>query len=293
MIDDRTLMLEVMQNEWASRRKGVRVDIPENVEVKMNVVYGSGGGRDLTLDLFLPPAEFSDPRPAILYIHGGGWQGGTPAQFYRQAARLALKGIVGASCRYRFSSEAIFPAAVHDVKAAVRWLRASADELNLDTDRIGAMGGSSGGHLVAMLATTARMPELEGEGGNAGESSAISMAAPLNPVTDMTVFAEETNLHPAAVRFMGGKPDELPEEYRLASPLRHVDADTPPCMLVHGTGDTTVPHNQSVDFAEAVRAQGQRAELVLVEGAAHGFFNQDPDFEAIYEQIERFVLEEL
>lgn len=293
MSDDRARMLEVLQSTWVSRREGTHMDIPEEVGVRMEVPYGTGGGRELTLDLFLPPEEFTAPRPAILFIHGGGWQGGTPAQFYRQAARLALRGIVGACCRYRFSDEARFPASVHDVKAAVRWLRASAEELNLDVERIGAVGGSAGGHLAAMLATTVGIAELEGEGGNPGERTDLQMCVPLNPITDMRRFVEGTNLHPAAVKYMGGTPDELPEAYALASPLLHVSASTPPCLLVHGTGDVTVPHEQSTLFADALRAAGQRAELILVEDQPHGFFNQDPHFEPIYAEVERFVLDVL
>ncbi len=291
MSDDRARMMTVLGSEWASRREGVRMDIPEDVVVRMNVPYGTGDGVELTADLFLPPDEFSSPRPAVLYIHGGGWQGGTPAQFYRQAARLALKGVVGACCRYRFSGEAKFPAAVYDVKAAVRWLRASADELNIDADRVGALGGSAGGHLAAMLATTADIAELEGDGGHADQRSDVQLCVPLNPVTDMTRFVEGTNLHPAAVKFMGGAPDELPDAYRLASPLLHVDDGTPPCLLVHGTADVTVPHEQSTLFADAMHELGLRAELILVADVPHGFFNGDPHYESIYREVERFVLD--
>lgn len=291
MSDDRRQMRAVFEAEWASRREGVRMDIPEGVEIRMNVPYGTGDGIELTTDLFLPPAEFTDPRPALLYIHGGGWQGGTPAQFYRQAARLALKGVVGACCRYRFSGQAKFPAAVHDVKAAVRWLRASVDRFNIDADRVGAMGGSAGGHLAAMLATTAGMPELEGAGGNAGQRTDLQLCVPLNPITDMRRFVAGTNLHPAVEKFMGGPPEEMPEAYALASPLLHINESTPPCLLVHGTADVTVPPEQSTLFVEAMRNLGLRAELVLVEGVPHGFFNQDPHFEPIYRQVEAFVLE--
>ena len=96
-------------------------------------------------DLFIPPESFTEPRPAILYIHGGSWSGGSPTQFYRHAAQMAGHGIVGSCCRYRFSGEATFPASVEDVKAAIRWLRASAEDLGIDRDRIGVLGGSSGG----------------------------------------------------------------------------------------------------------------------------------------------------
>lgn len=290
MTDDEQMAVDAFNEGFGAARGGETMEMPEGVQVRMNVPCGTGEGVELTADLFLPPEGFTEPRPAMLFIHGGGWQGGTPQQFYRQAARLAARGIVGACCRYRFSGEARFPASVHDVKAAVRWLRANAGELTIDPERVGAMGGSAGGHLAAMLATTAGIEQLEGTGGHPDQSSAIQLGVLLNPVTDMTAFVADTNLHPAAVRYLGGTPEEMPEGYELASPLRHIDERTPPCFLLHGTADETVPFNQSTRFAEAMHSRGLRAELVLVEGVRHGFFNQAPHFEETWPSIESFVL---
>lgn len=291
MSNDAKLAAEAFNDGFGKARGGATMEIADGVEVRMNVPYGMGGETELTADLFLPPDSFKEPRPAMLFIHGGGWQGGTPQQFYRQAAMLAAKGIVGASCRYRFSGDAKFPASVHDVKAAIRWLRANADEFNIDPDRIGTMGGSAGGHLSTMLATTAGMEELEGEGGSADQSSAVQLGVLLNPITDMTEFVAETNLHPAAVKYLGGTPEEMPERFELASPIRFIDANTPPCMLLHGTADITVPHSQSTRFADAMHDQGLRAELMLVEDVPHGFFNNPPHFGETWPAIERFVLD--
>lgn len=291
MTDDAKRAVEAFNEGFGKARGGATMQMPEGVKVRMNVAYGTGGEAELTTDLFLPPDGFEAPRPAMLFIHGGGWQGGTPQQFYRQAALLAAKGIVGSCCRYRFSGDAKFPASVHDVKAAVRWLRANAEELNIDTDRIGAMGGSAGGHLAAMLATTAGIEELEGEGGSEGYSSAIHLGVLLNPVTDMTEFVAETNLHPAAVRYLGGTPEEMPERFELASPIRFIDDSTPPCLLLHGTADVTVPYSQSTRFADAMRDLGLRADLILVEDVPHGFFNNPPHFDETWPAIERFVLD--
>lgn len=274
------------RNAW----EGAHLQIPESVNVRMKVPYGTGGETQLTTDMFLPPDDFEPPRPAMLYVHGGGWQGGSPTQFYRQAARLAEKGVVGSCCRYRFSGEATFPASVEDVKAAVRWLRAVADEYGIDPERIGAMGGSAGGHLAGMLATTAGIDELEGEDGHTDRRSDVQLGVLLNPITDMTRFVEGTNLHPAAVRFMGGTPEEMPDAYRLASPLLHIDERTPPCLLVHGTDDDIVPHEQSAMFVGAMKRKSLRADVILVDDVGHGFFNSAPYFESVYREVEDFVL---
>ncbi|MGC9318508.1 MAG: GNAT family N-acetyltransferase [Armatimonadota bacterium] len=291
--DDAERAIRLFQAERADGWEGAQLQIPEGVEVRMQVPYGTGGAQ-LTTDLFLPPRErFEGPRPAILYIHGGGWRAGSPTQFYRHAARLADRGIVGSCCRYRFAPEFPFPAAVHDVKAAVRWLRASADEYAIDTERIGVLGGSAGGHLAGVVATTAGVPELEGDGGHAGQRSDVQLAVLLNPITDMTQFAEDDPLREAVEQFMGGPSEEMAAAYRLASPLLQIDDDTPPCLLVHGGDDRTVPPEQSERFAEAMRGRGLRAELICVPDVGHGFFNSDPHYESIYQQIEAFVLDVL
>jgi len=291
MTDDAKLAAEAFNEGFGKARGGAKMELPEGVEVRMNVPYGMGGDTELTTDLFVPPESFEGPRPAMLFIFGGGWQGGTPQQFYRQAALLAAKGIVGSCCRYRYSGEAKFPASVHDVKAAVRRLRANADGLNVDPDRIGATGGSAGGHLATMLATTAGMEELEGEVGSADYSSAVQLGVLLNPITDMTEFVAETNLHPAAVKYLGGTPEEMPERFELASPIRFIDTNTPPCLLLHGTADVTVPCSQSTRFADAMHDCGRRAELILVDGVPHGFFNNPPYFDQTWPAIECFVLD--
>jgi arylsulfatase A len=289
IMTEREKAVEAFREERTFNREGASLNIPENIEVRMHMYCGTSGDVELTTDLFLPPDEFTDPRPAMLFIHGGGWQGGSPTQFYRQAAMLAEQGVVGSCCRYRFSDDATFPASVQDVKAAVRWLRANDEELNIDPDRIGTMGGSAGGHLAGMLATTAGIEELEGDGGNPEQSSDVQLAVLLNPITDMTIFSSDTNLHPAVAKYLGGPPEEMPEQYALASPLLHIDTNTPPCFLLHGTADTTVPHDQSIRFAEALASIGVEAELVLIPDVPHGFFNKSPHFEDTWSGINDFV----
>ncbi len=292
MSDDIRIAIQRFAEERTYPWEGAQLQVPDGVEVRLEVPYGSAAGVELTTDLFLPPADrFEGPRPAIVFIHGGGWRAGSPTQFYRQAGMLAALGVIGSCCRYRFAPEFTFPAAVHDVKAAVRWLRANAKELGVDPERIGAAGGSAGGHLAAMLATTAGVAELEGDVGSPGERSDVQLAMPLNPITDMTAFVDGTSLHAAVVQFMGGPPEEIPDAYRLASPLLQVDPRTPPCLLAHGSDDHVVPPSQSERFARALESLGIRQELILVDGVGHGFFNAEPHFTPIYEAMERFVLD--
>lgn len=265
---------------------------PEGVEVRRRVVYGRGGGRDLTLDLFLPEdAAARAPMPGMIFIHGGGWSGGTPVQFFRQAGSLAAQGIVSASISYRLSGEAKYPAAVEDAKCAVRWMRASARELNVDPERIGCGGGSAGGHLAAMLAATADVPRFEGSGGHTRASSRVCLAVLFNPVLDLAgLAAEETSLDLVA-SFLGAPPEGNAHLYEDASPITHACPETAPCLLFHGTDDTAVPHAQSVRFRDMLDESGVPAELVSCEGQGHAFFNRSPHYESTYAKMESWLKE--
>ncbi len=277
---------------FAQRKKGQQPPfvLPDNVEMKTGVVFGKGGGRDLKLALFLPKdKDQRKPMPAMVFYHGGGWRGGTPRQFYRQAALLAAQGIVGVCPEYRLSGEAKYPAAVEDAKCAIRWLRANAKQLNVDPSRIGCAGGSAGGHLAAMVATTAKLKKLEGNGGHPEQSSAVQLAVIFNGALDLRELTTGEKARTAVLSFLGGAPEQMPEVYKEASPIVHVDADTPPCLLFHGTNDTTIPYQQSVRFKEAVEKAGGEAKVVLVEGVGHGFFNRSPYFEQTYTEMEKFI----
>jgi len=260
---------------------------PQDVECRDDIVYGTGGGRELQADLYLPSEPAAARIPAVVYAHGGGWRGGDRTQFSRHAIAMARHDFAGLCISYRFADEAPFPAAVEDANCAVRFLRAYADDLGVDPDRIGIAGGSAGGHLAAMVSTTCGTARLEGTGGHGDFSSDVQAYAGFNPVLDLRERADLT-----AVRvFLGGAPHEVGEEvYEDASPICHVDAHTPPTLLLHGTEDATVPYEQSVRFRDAVRAAGGQADLFTAEGAGHGFFNRDPWFEPTLERMIEFFL---
>jgi acetyl esterase/lipase len=262
--------------------------LPESVEIKTDLVYARYGKRELRLDLYLPKSG-AGPFPGVVYIHGGAWRGGNKKAFSRQAAYMAAKGFVGACIEYRLSGEAILPAAVHDAKAAVRWLRANAAAYRVNAARIGAAGGSAGGHLVALLGTTYGIDAGEGEGGNPGVSSRVQAVAAFNPVVDFAVLGKQGG--PAVepiTQFLGVSYAQDPDLWSLASPITHVGKDSAPTLFLHGTKDATVPYQQSVDMMNKLKAAGVHAELFTAEGAAHGFFNRPPWYEPTLQRMEEF-----
>ncbi len=262
--------------------------LPPGVTVERDLVYARYGARELKLDLYRP-ASGEGPFPAILFIHGGGWLGGNKNAFRRQAAYLASKGFVGACIEYRLSGEATYPAAVHDSKAAVRWIRAHAAKYKIDPDRIGAAGGSAGGHLVAMLGTTAHLKELEGDGGHAKFSSRVQAVAAFNPALDLIQLDGRPPNASGAVRsFLGGPYEKMPQAFAQASPITHAGKGSAPHLFLHGTADATVPYEQSVEMHRKLKAAGVRAELYSAEGAPHGFFNRPPHYQPALERMEQF-----
>lgn len=231
--------------------------LPAGVELIPNIIYTSGGGPDKQLDLFLPK-NGDGPFPAVVYIHGGGWNAGSKAAFRRQAADMATKGFAGACINYRLSPEAKYPAALHDSKAAVRWIRANAKKYRINPDRVGAAGGSAGGHLVALLGVTGDIPAYEGERGSAGFSSRVQAVAAFNPVIDFVAIGKRSanNATSSIAQFLGTPYTLNPQLWADASPITHVSKDSAPFLLLHGDADQLVPFQQSIDMRDKLKAAG-------------------------------------
>ncbi|MCZ7647284.1 MAG: alpha/beta hydrolase [Planctomycetota bacterium] len=266
--------------------------LPEGVRFREDVVFGRGGEVELKLDLFEREAAPGRPRPAIVFIHGGGWQNGDKKQFFAQAAYLAWKhDFLAASIRYRLTDVAPFPACLQDAKCAVRWVRAHAGEWKLDPERIAVSGGSAGGHLTAMVALTPGHAELEGDGGSPGVSSHANAAIPFNGVMDLYGRALTQGARGPVLKLLGGQVQEMPERYKLASPLQHVTRSAPPMLLLHGDKDETVPHKQSIDMKARYDEVGAHAELEIYPGVPHGWFNAAPHFWTTLQRMEKFLVE--
>jgi len=229
------------------------ISTPDNIEEILNIEYGTVGERKLHLDLYLPKAR-TKSTPAIIFIHGGAWKSGKRSDMKFYCVKFAEKGYVTATVTYRLTGEAPFPAAVHDVKCAVRWLRVNAVKYKLDPEHIVVSGNSAGGHLSMMIGYSDD-PSLEGSGGHNGVSSRVCAVVNFYGPTDLTTdFAQKQGV---VEDFMGGKKfNESPDIYRLASPLFHLTKDDPPTLIFHGTIDSTVPIVQADKLAEKLKKLG-------------------------------------
>ena len=249
------------------------------VTVEENVVYGTGGGRDLRCDVFSPPGvSAGSAAPGVLLVHGGGWRSGDRSQLRGYGILLGRAGYVCVAPEYRLIGEAPWPAQIHDVKAAVRWVRASASELGVDPSRIAIEGNSAGAHLALLVAGSPGVAELEGGGGHAGVPTDVAAVAAIYPPTlffDPGAGYQEGGL--PALALIEDPDTAHPGATRLASPVHHVSPSFPPTLLIHGTADTTVPVSASVRMYEELAAAGVPAELHLYAGQPHAF-DTEPRF---------------
>lgn len=243
------------------------IPIPDSVEYLPDLEYGRVGDRPLLLDLYRPKG-LDKPAPSLMFIHGGGWASGSRTDYKYYCVRFAARGYVVVSISYRMVGEATYPACIQDAKCAVRWMRANAGKYGIDPDRIAAVGGSAGGHLSMMLGYSSDVPELEGDGGHAEYSSAVRAVVDLYGPVDMTL--PEFKENPTLLRFFAGKTqDEVPEQYKTASPYFHLDKNDPPTLILHGTIDDIVPVAQSDLLYEKLKELGVPVMYDRLDGYPH------------------------
>jgi acetyl esterase/lipase len=240
--------------------------------VVSDIQYCTGGGRPLLMDVFIPKHRNRTPTPAVLWIHGGGWERGDK-NGNSGAQLLVNEGFVTASLFYRLSGDSPFPADVEDCKCAIRFLRANAPKYGIDPDRIGVAGASAGGHLAELVATADPSAGLEGNGGWQNVSSKVQAASAFYGASDFTVGALQFQHHTGQVivKLFRGTEKDKPELYRKASPILYVSKDDPPLLLAHGEKDDLIPFEQSVRMAEAYRHAGLPIEFIAVKNAGHDF----------------------
>lgn len=237
------------------------------------------------MDLYYPNEKSDEPYPVIVHSHGGGFANGDQRENNAEPMLRGLeRGYVVASVQYRRSREAFFPAQLYDVKAAIRYLRAHAEELQLDTDRFAIWGPSSGGWLASMTGVTAGNPAFEDlDQGNAGYSSevqaVIDWCGPCGGFLEMDKALKKSGCgvpdHNEAdspeSRFLGRPITEVPELVKLACPCTYVTEKTPPVCIIHGSADQTVPVEQSITFYNTLveKAGEDKVEIHIVEGKLH------------------------
>jgi len=239
--------------------------------VHRDIVYVEVDGRKLALDLYLPGKQTG---PLIVWVHGGAWRGGSKSDM--SLGHLMVQGFPVASVDYRLSPEAQFPAQAHDIKAAIRFLRSKGSELGVNADRIVISGASAGGHLAQLIGVSNGNKELEGSLGVTGVSSDVQAIVSFFGMSDFMTILEQSTDHGRSVRvpalqlLLGGQPTEKPDLAKLASPVFHVNAKSPPLLLIHGDEDPQAPYQQSQEMEAAYQKAAARVQFETIHGGGHG-----------------------
>jgi acetyl esterase/lipase len=244
--------------------------VAEDVDAILDVPYGEDELQ--RLDIYLPKkATRPAPRPAVLWIHGGGWTEGDkrqgPNSISILSGLLVERGFVAISCNYRLRPKNLHPAQIDDVQRAVRFIRASAAKYQVDPERIGAVGISAGGHLACILA--ARETRARANDRLDAYSSRVEAAVSLNGPTDLRASAESTPVLTDVVRRLTEGDNERMAD---ASPIAFVDKNNAPILFIVGDKDPLIPNSHATRMAEQMRQSGVSAEVLLLPGAGHAIF---------------------
>ncbi len=236
--------------------------------------YAHVAEHHLLLDLYLPP-QSPKPVPLVVGIHGGAWRAG--AKDSVPVERWLQQGFAIASVEYRLSPVAKFPAQIHDIKAAIRWLRGNSKTYGLDSDRFVIAGSSAGGHLAALVGVSNGVATLEGDLGDfQSTSSNVQAIVSFFGASNLASILSQSTPHGLSVRvpalelLLGGQPDQKPELAKLASPVTHIDATDPPLWLIHGDADPQMPIEQSHELQQRYMDLKLNVDFEIVKGGKHG-----------------------
>lgn len=276
---------------YAERIAKNRALIPKGTQIFYDVPYIENGHERQKLDLYLPEnAAPNNPLPLVIWVHGGGWKKGTK-QLIGYQMYLLERGFAIASVNYRLSRTDIFPAQIHDCKAALRFLRKNAKTYNLDADNFGLWGSSAGGHLVSLMGTTNK--ELEGNLGVTDVSSEVKAVCNWFGVTDFEMMNDAIKSNPKRVKpvtmLLGETIENNPELAKKASPLTYVTPDDPPFLIMHGTADNIVPLEQSQIFYDKLIENKVAAEYIIVEDWKHAFFTEATELDKVVEFFSKYL----
>ena len=261
------------------KQKALQIAGQNEVELRLDQPYAGNANPKQQVDVYLPKKRRTgQPLPVVALIHGGGWVNGDRIGYAAQAIQLARTGDYAAvTVGYRLTKEASWPAQVHDCKAAIRWIRAHARELNLDADKIAVWGSSAGGHLSSLLGTSGGVKELEGDlGPNTTFSSRVQAVVNLCGPEDFSqalMFDKDSQpiwKDDAVSGLLGGNAQEKTAEAKAASPVTYVSSDDPPFITFHGTKDQRVAYRHAEAIHAALQKAGVTSLLVPITDGGHG-----------------------
>lgn len=261
----------------------LNVPLPNDVTLTRDVLYRVVGGEKLLMDIYTPDSVGGGSAPAVVFLHGGGWQGGDRTNgfgFKRDTYPLLAAGFIVVSIDYRLAPKHMFPAQIEDSKAAIRFVRANAKRFHIDPDRIGAMGESAGGHLAALLGLAPKSAGFD-VGEHLDQSSAVKAVVDLYGVHDVGKF-----------KYRDIKETVFPEDLvTRASPIAYIATGAPPFLVIHGEKDGMVPIEQSDLFVKALEEAKLPVKYVRVRNANHGLWEVGGPIDPAMEQITREIVE--
>ena len=247
-----------------------------------NLEYAKVEKHQLLLDLYLPKNSDNAAPPLLVWVHGGAWRAGSKAN---PPIRFLLKHhFAVASIDYRLSTQAPYPALLHDCKAAIRWLRANQEKYGYNARKIAVAGSSAGGHLAALIGVTNGSKTHDGKvGEHLVQSSDVQAIVDYYGPTNFLTILHQSTPHGLSVRvpalqlLLGSQPEENPTLSKQASPTQHVDAKDPPLLMLHGDQDPQVPINQSHELQHQYKLHNLNVHLEVIHGGKHGgpqFYNE-------------------
>ncbi|MBD2700064.1 alpha/beta hydrolase [Spirosoma sp. BT702] len=266
--------------------------LPTGVRIDKAITYSTPStGRNLKLDVYAQSAVSGKTRPAVIMIHGGGWRSGDRSHNNTLAGQLAARGFVAIPVEYRLSTEALYPAAVHDVKAAIRWVRANAKKYAVDPNRVTVLGFSAGGQLAALVGTTNKNSQFEGRGGNATYSSAVQAIVDIDGVLAFihpeSGEGDDSKSTSAATYWFGYSKTQRPDLWQEASALNHIDKQTPPILFLNSSVDRM--HGGRDDLIAKLKPFGTYSEVHTFPDAPHTFLFFNPWFTPTLTYINDFL----
>jgi acetyl esterase/lipase len=263
----------------------------KSVKDKKNITYCTFGNRKLLLDVFYPSAKSKTKRAAIMIIFGGGWRSGNRTQHYPLAQRLADLGYVCFTPEYRLSTEALYPAAVYDLKAALRWIHANAKKYDVDTNKIAVLGFSAGGELAAFLGNTIGNSRFEGTQCNTNYSSAVQAIVDLDGTLSFvhpeSGEGDDSKRTSAATYWFGYPKKDNPKLWEEASPLTYVSSNTPPTLFINSSVERM--HAGRTDYLKVLNENNIYSEVKTFSDAPHSFPLFDPWFEPTVKYTDKFL----
>lgn len=265
--------------------------VSDRIKEERNITYCKIGERELKIDVFYPADKRTKKRTAIIFIHGGGWRSGDKAMHHQLMQRLVLLGYVCFTPEYRLSTEALYPAAVHDIKSSVRWVRKKAKKYNIDTAAIVVASHSAGGQLAALVGVTNDNFAFENVTGNGKFSSrvdaVIDVDGTLSFVQKESSEINDRQKRGASSLWLGYTPAENIEIFSQASPLSHVGTQSPPILFLNSSVERM--HAGRDEFIKVLNTGNIYSGVKTFEGAPHAFCFFRPWFEPMVLCIDDFL----